>query len=119
LRGQGEQDIDRQRAKATTGIQGFDQSTHGGLPRGRTSLIVGGPGTAKTIFALQTLVHGARALGEPAILVAFEENSRQIVANAASFGWDLPALEKDNLFFLDAQLSLDGIAAGKLGRQGG
>jgi circadian clock protein KaiC len=111
--GQGEQNTDRQRTKAPTGIQGFDQSTHGGLPRGRTSLIVGGPGTGKTIFALQTLVHGARVLGEPAIFVAFEENSRQIVANAASFGWDLPALEKDQLFFLDARLSLDAIAAGR------
>ncbi len=98
--------------KMPTGIEGFDEITNGGLPRGRTSLVMGGPGCGKTIFALQTLVNGARLKGEPGIFVAFEEQSRQIIANAASFGWDLPALEKDKLFFLDARLSSDVIAAG-------
>jgi circadian clock protein KaiC len=111
--GQGSKNIDQGQAKAPTGIQGFDQSTNGGLPRGRTSLVVGGPGSGKTVFALQTLVHGARQRGEPGIFVAFEENSRQIVANAASFGWDLPALERDKLFFLDARMALGTITAGK------
>src|SRR6202012_2288729 len=45
--------------KARTGIAGFDEVTGGGLPRGRTTLLVGGPGSGKTIFALQFLVHGA------------------------------------------------------------
>lgn len=110
---QGDQNLDQGQAKAPTGIQGFDLSTNGGLPRGRTSLIVGGPGSGKTVFALQTLVNGARQWGEPGIFVAFEENSRQIVANAASFGWDLPALERDKLFFLDARMSLNTITAGQ------
>ena len=44
---------------------------------------------------------------EAGIFVAFEESTRQIVANAATFGWDLPALEKKKLFFLDARLSPD------------
>ncbi len=46
--------------KAETGIIGFDETTGGGLPRGRTSLLLGGPGSGKTIFAVQYLVHGAR-----------------------------------------------------------
>lgn len=108
-----EQNIDRGLEKTPTGIPGFDRSTYGGLPRGRTSLIVGGPGSGKTVFALQTLVNGARQSGEPGIFVAFEESSRQIVANAASFGWDLPALEEEKLFFLDARMSLDAITAGQ------
>jgi circadian clock protein KaiC len=91
--------------KTATGIAGFDQISHGGLPRGRTTLVVGGPGAGKTVFALQTLVNGARDHGEPAIFVAFEENSRRIVANAATFGWDLVELEREHLFFLDAYLS--------------
>jgi len=98
--------------KALTGIQGFDEMTLGGLPRRRTSLIMGGTGSGKTIFALQTLVNGARKFGEPAIFVAFEENSQQIITNAASFGWDLPALQRDKLFFLDARLSVDVVQAG-------
>jgi circadian clock protein KaiC len=90
--------------KAPTGIAGFDEITNGGLPCGRTTLVVGGPGAGKTVFALEALVNGARLRHEPGIFVAFEENSRQIVGNAATFGWDLPALEREQLFFLDAQL---------------
>jgi circadian clock protein KaiC len=98
--------------KAPTGIEGFDEITGGGLPSGRTTLIIGGPGAGKTVFALQGLVSAAHRLREPGIFVAFEENSRQIVANAATFGWDLPALEKERLFFLDARLAPATVQAG-------
>jgi circadian clock protein KaiC len=86
---------------------GFDAIAGGGLPRNRTSLILGGPGGGKTVFALQTLVNGARQFGEPGIFVAFEENSRRILANAASFGWNVPKLEKKQLFFFDAKMRPD------------
>ena len=99
--------------KTPTGITEFDEITGGGLPRGRTTLVVGGPGSGKTVFALQTLVNSIQLWDEPAIFVAFEENTRQIVANAASFVWDLPALYGDKLFFLDARLSLETVTAGK------
>lgn len=91
--------------KSSTGVTGFDAISNGGLPAGRVTLALGGPGAGKTVFALQTLVNGARHHGEPAIFVAFEENSRQIIENAAAFGWDLPGLEDERLFFLDARLS--------------
>ena len=61
--------------KASSGIPGFDEITGGGLPAGRTTLLVGGPGAGKTIFSLQFLVHGARSEQEPGIYVAFEETS--------------------------------------------
>ena len=99
--------------KMPTGIQGFDEITDGGLPVGRTTLVIGGPGSGKTVFALQTLVNGAHRLKQAGIFVAFEESSRQIVANAATFGWDLPALEKKKLFFLDARVSPDDVKAGE------
>ena len=89
--------------KAPTGIDGFDEITGGGLPRGRTTLLVGGPGSGKTILALQFLVHGARECKEPGVFVAFEETSKRIVANAESFGWKLAELLRKKLFFMDAQ----------------
>ncbi|HEY3196549.1 MAG TPA: ATPase domain-containing protein, partial [Nitrospirales bacterium] len=92
-------------AKLPTDMPGLDTLTRGGLPRGRTTLVIGGAGSGKTVFALQTLVSGARQREEPGIFVAFEENDREIVTNAASFGWDLPGLEKRKLFFLNAHLS--------------
>src|ERR1700687_3740859 len=80
--------------KTPTGIPGFDAITGGGLPRGRTTLLVGGPGSGKTIFALQFLVHGAQDCKEPGIFVAFEETSSRIVANAEGFGWKLGGLRR-------------------------
>jgi len=99
--------------KVLTGIQGFDEITDGGLPRGRTTLVMGGPGCGKTVFALQSLVNGARRKKEAGIFVAFEESARQIVVNAATFGWDLPTLEKKKLFFLNAQLSPETVKSGE------
>ena len=98
--------------KAPTGIRGFDEITGGGMPRGRTTLLVGGPGSGKTIFALQFLVHGARNRKEPGIFVAFEETSKRIVANAESFGWRLPDLRRKELFIMDAQPIPDQVRSG-------
>jgi len=89
--------------KAPTGIAGFDEITRGGLPRGRTALVQGGPGSGKTIFGLQFLVNGARHFKEPGIFVAFEETSQRIMANAESFDWRLPQLLRRQLQFVDAQ----------------
>lgn len=99
--------------KAPTGIMGFDEITRGGLPRARTSLVVGGPGSGKTIMALQFLAHGAQHCKEPGIFVAFEETAQRIEANAESFGWGLAELlRKKKLFFLDAQPKYDLVQAG-------
>jgi len=99
-------------AKAPTGIPGFDEMTGGGMPHGRTALLVGGPGSGKTIFALQFLVYGAEACGEPGIFVAFEETPQRIVANFQTFGWDLQKLQPKKLLFIDAQPSPDLIQSG-------
>jgi circadian clock protein KaiC len=85
--------------KAPSGITGFDEITGGGLPRGRTTLLLGGPGSGKTIFALQYLINGARVYGEPGIFVAFEETSQRILANAASFDWKLDQLQKKTALY--------------------
>ena len=66
--------------KMATGICGFDELC-GGLPRNRTTLIMGGPGTGKTIFALHALVSAARDRKQSGIFVGFEESRRDIIAN--------------------------------------
>ncbi len=99
--------------KAPTGIAGLDDITGGGLPRGRTTLLVGGPGSGKTILALQFLVHGAKQEKSPGIFVAFEEKSDRIVGNAQSFGWDLAELQRrKKLFFIDVQPRPDLVQSG-------
>lgn len=89
--------------KSLTNIRGFDAVAGGGLPSGRTTLVAGDAGAGKTVFALQMLAEGARTYAEPGIFVAFEESAQRIKNNARTFGWDLDALERENLFFLDAQ----------------
>src|ERR1700722_17625723 len=98
--------------KALTGIEGFDELTHGGLPRGSATLILGGPGSGKTVFGLQTLTNGANRFGENGIFVGFEETSRTLIANAASFGWSLAELENHKLFFMDARPGVDTVSVG-------
>ena len=98
--------------KISTGIEGFDDITVGGLPLRRTTLLMGGPGCGKTVLALQMLVSGAKQHRTPGIFVAFEENARQVSANAGAFGWDMPELEKKHLFFVDACMRSDVVKSG-------
>jgi len=78
--------------KAPTGIQGLDEITFGGLPRGRPTLICGSPGCGKTLLAVEFLVRGATQYGEPGVFMAFEETEEELTKNVASLGYDLKGL---------------------------
>ncbi len=99
-------------AKAPTGIGGFDEITRGGLPEGRTTVLAGGPGSGKTIFAMQFLVHGVRSRGERGIFVAFEEAPARIIDNLKGFGWGLEALVPKKIYCMDAQPTTELLQAG-------
>ena len=87
--------------KLPTGIEGFDDVCHGGLPIGRSTLISGTSGTGKTVFSLNFLYNGIREYNEAGIFVTFEESPLDILRNAASFGWNLQELvEQDKLLSL-------------------
>ena len=87
--------------KAPTGIQGLDEITGGGLPRGRATLISGGPGAGKTLFGLEFLVRGATKYNEPGVFMSFEESIGDLTKNAASLGFDLDRLVADKKLFVD------------------
>ena len=57
--------------KCPTGIQGLDEITGGGLPRDRPTLVCGGAGCGKTLFAVEFLVRGAVRFGEPGVFMSF------------------------------------------------
>jgi circadian clock protein KaiC len=84
--------IKKQLEKVPTGIKGFDEITYGGLPRGRPTLIAGGAGSGKTMFAMEFIVHGAIDHNEPGVFVTFEENIGDLKKNFASIGYDLDEL---------------------------
>lgn len=87
--------------KVPTGIRGLDQVTHGGFPKGRTSLLCGGPGTGKTLLGLEFLLRGILQFDEPGVCVAFEETADEIATNMASLGYDLPALVRKKKLAID------------------
>src|SRR5687767_1371393 len=87
--------------KASTGIQGLDEITWGGLPRGRPTLVSGGAGSGKTLFGLEFLVRGATQYNEPGVFASFEESIPDLTKNAASLGFDLDRLVADKKLFLD------------------
>lgn len=98
--------------KISSGVEGFDDITGGGLPLRRTTLLMGGPGCGKTVLALQILASAATEHGMPGIFVAFEENARRVAANAVTFGWNIEAFDKRQLFFVDACVRADVLKAG-------
>ena len=87
--------------KCPTGIQGLDEITGGGLPRGRPTLVCGGAGCGKTLLAAEFLVRGAMQFDEPGVLMAFEETEAELKANVASLGFDLTGLVRRKKIVID------------------
>ena len=87
--------------KCPTGIQGLDEITGGGLPRGRPTLVCGGAGCGKTLLAAEFLVRGAVQFGEAGVLMAFEETEKELTANVASLGFDLGGLVRRKKIVVD------------------
>jgi circadian clock protein KaiC len=87
--------------KSPTGIQGFDEITAGGLPKGRPTLVCGSAGCGKTLFGMEFLVRGATQYNEPGVFMSFEETSEELTINVASLGFDLEDLVKNKKIVLD------------------
>src|ERR1019366_6535593 len=89
--------------KSPTGITGFDEVSKGGLPTGRPTLVSGPPGSGKSLFALQFLVHGATCCAEPGGFLSFEGTRDKLASDVRGLGIDLDVLEQDGRLLVDAQ----------------
>lgn len=87
--------------KCSTGINGLDEITLGGLPKGRPTLVCGTAGCGKTLLAMEFLVRGAVEYNEPGVFMAFEETAQELTENVASLGWDLDQLTAENKISID------------------
>jgi circadian clock protein KaiC len=87
--------------KSPTSIHGLDEITGGGLPNGRPTLVCGGAGCGKTLFAMEFLVRGATQYNEPGVFISFEETEKELTANVASLGFDLDSLVKRKKIWLE------------------
>ncbi len=88
-------------SKALSGIIGLDDITYGGLPRNRPTLIAGGAGSGKTMFAMEFIAHGAMEYNEPGVFVTFEENIGDLKKNFISLGYDLDKLIAEKKMAID------------------
>ncbi len=101
--------------KLATGIDGFDFLAEGGVPQGRTTLVVGTAGSAKTVFACQFLAEGIQR-GESGVFVTFEEPPKAVRKNMRGFGWNIRQWEAEGKWaFVDAspQLSEKPVVSGE------
>ncbi len=87
--------------KALTGIQGLDEITQGGFPRGRPTLVCGSAGAGKTLLAMEFLVRGATEYNEPGVFMAFEETAPELAQNVRSLGFDLDEMAKEKKLVID------------------
>src|ERR1700677_3583766 len=87
--------------RCPTGIQGLDEITGGGVPRGPPTVVCGGAGCGKTLLASEFLVRGATQFGEPGVFMAFEETEAELKANVASLGFDLEGLVRRKKIAID------------------
>jgi KaiC/GvpD/RAD55 family RecA-like ATPase len=85
--------------RVPTGIKGFDQLVQGGFKIGSVNLLSGGPGTGKTIFAMEYIVNGVLMFNEPGVFLSFDETKDSMFENMKSFGWDLQKLSDEGKFF--------------------
>lgn len=83
-----------------TGIEGFDDLIEGGIPVGSKILVVGSPGTGKTIFGLQYLYNGITRYDEKGLFISFEQKEETIKKQAKQFGWNLAPLLKEKSLHL-------------------
>lgn len=88
--------------RISTGIPELDLLLEGGLRTGKTYLVVGEPGTGKTVLGLQFLVSGLMDK-EKGLYVAIDEKPADVIEQAESLGWDLtPFIESKEFLILDA-----------------
>jgi len=84
--------------RINSGIKNLDPLIQGGLKDGSISLVTGGAGSGKTIFAVQFLMEGLKK-GESCLYITFEEKRDKMYNDMGVFGWDFKSYEdKRNSF---------------------
>ncbi len=81
-------------SRVLTGIPGLDDVMSGGFEKGSVNMVGGGPGSGKSIFAMQFIINGIEKFNEPGLYVTFEESKTDLYKHMQSFGWDLAKYEK-------------------------
>ncbi|MEE9594456.1 MAG: ATPase domain-containing protein [Candidatus Hydrothermarchaeales archaeon] len=79
--------------RVPTGIAGLDKMLEGGIPKGYTVLVAGGPGSGKSTLAMQFIYNGITKYGENGIYATLQENPDEMKTNFSRFGWNLDKVD--------------------------
>jgi circadian clock protein KaiC len=89
--------------KIQSGIDGLDAMLGGGFPEGKVVLVLGEPGTGKTILCSQYLHWGAVDKNENAVFIGMNEPKARLLMEMRELGIDFADLEKTGRFtYVDA-----------------
>lgn len=95
-----------------TGVANLDLVLGGGLLRGTLLMVVGPPGSGKTMLASQIAFAAARAGRRAMILTTLSESTSKLLAHLSTFGFYDPELIGDRLLVLSLRPFLSqGLAA--------
>ncbi len=81
--------------RVKVGVPGLDKMLGGGLTSSTSTLLIGNPGTGKTLLGLHFLNEGV-ANDEDGLMVSFQETESQIRDKARAFGFDFDAAIANN-----------------------
>lgn len=83
--------------RISTGVPNLDPFIGGGFKKNSINLVAGGPGSGKSILAVQFILAGIKD-GETGIYVTFEEKKKKFYSDMLSLGFDLEKHEKSGAF---------------------
>ncbi len=95
----------KERERLEIGIPGVDELVEGGIPEGKVVLLAGGPGTGKSTFGLQWLLHGFNESGQPGLYVSLEQEPDEMIEDMANFSFNIKeAIDQNGLKMIKSEL---------------
>ncbi|HET8846667.1 MAG TPA: ATPase domain-containing protein [Ktedonobacteraceae bacterium] len=92
--------------RVSSGIAGLDRLLHGGLLKGRLYLIMGPPGSGKTILSNQICFHHVAHGGRVLYLTLLAETNSRLLADLQAFAFFRAAPISDTLFYVSGYQTL-------------
>jgi len=96
------------------GFEHLEQMIGGPIPRGSSLLLLGDPGSGKTVLSYE-LLHDELEAGRPCALLSYDAFPEDVQARMGEFGWDIIShLRKGRLKIIDCYSGLAGQGEGAL-----
>ena len=93
---------------APTGIEGLDKTLGGGFVKGSVVLVIGHPGSGKTLLGATFIYNGLKKCGERGAYLSFFERKSEFYSYMKGFGMNFEQFEDKNMFiYMDALLTTD------------